>query len=312
MKGGGDMFYMESSIFECYKANLKNIMNSGQVFSMEMHTDLNSGNNYYTILTGKHFVKVRPLTAGELVYAFYCSENDFYSIWAPYFDLPDQQDEYKRSVYSAALEHIKPDDTYLSKAALFSNGVRILRQDLFETIISYLVSQNNNIPRIKKTLQSFRERFGTAMQDVYTGMPYFAFPTAAQFLANEQEIFAAGAGYRTDYILNFCNIVENICPDYLETLKKLTYAGAKRSLMQFNGIGDKVADCICLYGLGHLQALPTDTWIKKIEDEQYDGRFPWRDYQYAGIYQQWIYCYAQFYAKQKRLHKAGTLNADAF
>lgn len=306
------MFYLESSIFGSHKINLEKIMNSGQVFSMEKREKPDSGQKYYAIQSGSHFVAAIPLNTCVTTYAFNCSETDFMSIWMPYFDLPDQRDKFDHSIYAAAFEHIRPEDEFLYKAAVFSSGVRILRQDLFETIISYLVSQNNNIPRIKKTLQAFRERFGTAMQDKYTGMPYFAFPTAAQFLANEQEIFDAGAGYRTDYILNFCNIVENICPDYLETLKKLTYAGAKRSLMQFNGIGEKVADCICLYGLGHLQALPTDTWIKKIENGQYDGRFPWRDYQYAGIYQQWIYYYAQFYAKQKRLHKAGTLNADVF
>lgn len=170
---------------------------------------------------------------------------------------------------------------YIWEAERAARGIRILRQDLWEVIVSFLISQNNNIPRIRQSLEKMCERFG-------------GFPSAQQIAkSGPKGMSGLGLGYRDKYIID---AAITYCGDGDGTteriLKSLSYDDAMKYLLTWQGVGEKVANCICLYGLGHKEAFPRDVWIKRIEAEHFGGHFPDEDFpEYAGVLQQFIYYY---------------------
>ena len=158
-------------------------------------------------------------------------------------------------------------DAYIHRAIQQLWGMRILNQELWETLASFILSQNNNVPRIRGIIRRLSERFGEKLTlESYVD---YSFPTAAALAAAEiDEFLACGTGYRAGYLKGAAQAVvsgELSLPE----LKRLPYPEAKRELMQRKGIGEKVADCICLFSLGHLEALPIDVWIKRIFETLY-------------------------------------------
>ena len=158
-------------------------------------------------------------------------------------------------------------DAYIHRAIQQLWGMRILNQELWETLASFILSQNNNVPRIRGIIRRLSERFGEKLTlESYVD---YSFPTAATLAAAEiDEFLACGTGYRAGYLKGAAQAVvsgELSLPE----LKRLPYPEAKRELMQRKGIGEKVADCICLFSLGHLEALPIDVWIKRIFETLY-------------------------------------------
>lgn len=158
-------------------------------------------------------------------------------------------------------------DAYIHRAIQQLWGMRILNQELWETLASFILSQNNNVPRIRGIIRRLSERFGEKLTlESYVD---YSFPTAAALAAAEiDELLACGTGYRAGYLKGAAQVVvsgELSLPE----LKRLPYPEAKRELMQRKGIGEKVADCICLFSLGHLEALPIDVWIKRIFETLY-------------------------------------------
>lgn len=158
-------------------------------------------------------------------------------------------------------------DAYIHRAIQQLWGMRILNQELWETLASFILSQNNNVPRIRGIIRRLSERFGEKLTlESYVD---YSFPTASALAAAEiDEFLACGTGYRAGYLKGAAQAVvrgELSLPE----LKRLPYPEAKRELMQRKGIGEKVADCICLFSLGHLEALPIDVWIKRIFETLY-------------------------------------------
>lgn len=159
------------------------------------------------------------------------------------------------------------NDAYIHRALQKLWGMRILNQELWETIASFILSQNNNVPRIRGIIRRLSERFGQKLTlESYVD---YSFPTALALAAAESdELLACGTGYRADYLKGAAQAVVS-GELSLPKLKRLPYLEAKRELMQCKGIGEKVADCICLFSLGHLEALPVDVWIKRIFETLY-------------------------------------------
>ncbi len=158
-------------------------------------------------------------------------------------------------------------DAYIHRAVQRLWGMRILNQELWETIASFILSQNNNVPRIRGIIRRLSERFGREL--TLEGYVDYSFPTAAVLAAAEShELLACGTGYRADYLKGAAQAVVS-GELSLPHLKRLAYPEAKRELMHRKGIGEKVADCICLFSLGHLEALPIDVWIKRIFETLY-------------------------------------------
>lgn len=158
-------------------------------------------------------------------------------------------------------------DAYIHRAIEKFWGMRILNQELWETLASFILSQNNNVPRIRGIIRSLSERFGEKLTlDRYVD---YSFPSAyALATAEVDELLACGTGYRASYLRDAAQSVAG-GELALTQLKQLPYLEAKRELMQRKGIGEKVADCICLFSLGHLEALPIDVWIKRIFETLY-------------------------------------------
>lgn len=160
--------------------------------------------------------------------------------------------------YSKIKKELKKDD-FLSTAVDYGYGIRILNNNTFEMIVSFIISQNNNIPRIKKSIEWLCEKFGTKCDE------YYAFPTLQQLkTATEQDYKLAGLGYRAKYMYEVMQFLTN---DMLENLKQKNKDEQFNFLVGLKGVGEKVANCILLFGLQRKDVFPVDTWINKVYNE---------------------------------------------
>ena len=159
------------------------------------------------------------------------------------------------------------NDAYMHQAIDKLWGMRILNQELWETVASFILSQNNNVPRIRGIIHRLSERFGEHL--TLAGYVDYSFPSPdALATATNDELLACGTGYRASYLRDAAQAVVSGKLS-LTAMKQMSYPEAKQELMRQNGIGEKVADCICLFSLGHLAALPIDVWIKRIFETLY-------------------------------------------
>ena len=161
-------------------------------------------------------------------------------------------------------------DPHIHRAITAYWGMRILNQDVWECLASFVLSQNNNVPRIKAIIQNLSQRFGEkiALGDQVD----YTFPSAGVLAeAGADALFECGTGYRAAYLWEI-SLATAAGTLNFEKLKSVPYELAKRELMRFKGIGEKVADCVCLFSLGHMEALPVDVWIKRIIEQVYLGK----------------------------------------
>lgn len=148
-------------------------------------------------------------------------------------------------------------NAFVKNAISFGEGIRILRQDPIETIISFLISQNNNIPRIKKIIETICECYGEKCDG------YFAFPTLQKLSTIPKQFFTdIKCGYRDEYL--FSSIQKLASGFNIQAIKTMPSEQANKYLTELKGVGNKVADCILLYGFYKTDVFPTDTWIKKV------------------------------------------------
>ena len=164
-------------------------------------------------------------------------------------------------------------------------GIRILKQEPFEALISFIISQNNNIPRIKKIIKTLCENFGEKINDDYT------FPKAETlYKMQESDLAFLKAGFRARYIIDAAKKVQNKTVD-LEKIKSLDYLSAKEELKKIVGVGDKVADCTLLFGFYKTEAFPIDVWMKKALETYFKDGIPKKALKHGGILQQYIFNY---------------------
>ena len=255
----------EKFVIKLKDLNMKQIADSGQIFRMTEEAE-----NCYRIWFRKHTTLVEE-NNGE--FTFHCSEDEFNKVWFDYFDLGTD--------YSAIKALVDEKDEYLKNAISNGFGIRILRQDLWEIIISFIVSQNNNIPRIKNSIA----KLCALTEDG-------SFPSAEVLSkVSVEELHSYGLGYRDEYIHRMA--VKTANGEFVpESLIGLSYEEAKKILMAEHGIGKKVADCICVFGLHMLDAFPIDTHVKQILATHYKDGFPFERYKgYAAVMQQYIFYY---------------------
>lgn len=256
-----------SEIFKIHLTdlNLKQIADSGQIFRMKEESE-----SVYRVWFREHTTLVEE-NNGE--FTFRCSEAEFKSVWYDYFDLGTD--------YSAIKALVDERDEYLKSAIAYGFGIRILRQDLWEMIISFMISQNNNIPRIKNSIA----KLCALTEDG-------RFPSA-EILSkvSVEELHSYGLGYRDEYIHKMA--VKTVVGEFVpESLIGLPYEEAKKLLMKELGIGKKVADCICVFGLHQLDAFPIDTHVKQILAAHYEDGFPFERYKgYSAVMQQYMFYY---------------------
>ena len=149
----------------------------------------------------------------------------------------------------------------------YSDGIRLLNQDLEEIVFSFIISQNNNIKRIKKIITALREAVGDKLADSFG--EYYSFPTSSQInKLSVEDLRAMGTGYRDKYIKNTAEFLE-AHPNFLAEIMKLDTRSAHKELLSLSGVGPKVADCILLFGMGKRDVFPLDTWMEKVFLERF-------------------------------------------
>ncbi|MDY3711875.1 MAG: DNA glycosylase [Agathobaculum sp.] len=223
------------------------------------------------------------LTQRGQTVCFDCDADEFDTVWRPYFDLDADYGRYKCAVGKR--------DRYLQGAVAAGWGLRILRQELWETIVCFIISQQNNIARITKCVENLCLLFGETCYNI-EGQAYHAFPTAARLAAcTADDLAAVRLGYRARYIVAAAQQVASGEVD-LDAIGRMRYPRAKAALMQLTGVGVKVAECICLFALHHTAAFPVDTHIRQMLDAHYPKGFPLSRYRgFAGVMQQYAFFY---------------------
>ncbi|MEG6571360.1 DNA-3-methyladenine glycosylase [[Clostridium] cellulosi] len=189
--------------------------------------------------------------------------------------------------YKPVLEALSADPV-LKKAIKFAPGIRILRQEPWETLCSFIISQNNNIPRIKGIVSRLCENFGDKI-----GENEYSFPEASRLAPlNEEDLAPLRSGFRARYILDAARRVVSGEIDF-DALTYIPLADARKILMKIKGVGPKVADCVLLFGCGRLDAFPIDVWVKRVLARFYPNGFPEEFAKYGGIAQQFLFHYAR-------------------
>lgn len=224
---------------------LPHIFDCGQCFRWNRQDN----NNYIGVAFGR-VIEIEKRNNDVVIYN--TDLKDFNDIWLNYFDL--ERD------YSAIKEEFEKDEL-LKKAVEFGVGIRILQQDPFEMLISFIISANNRIPMIKRAIENISKVFGKSIK--YKGNTYYAFPTLEEFRrATVEDIEALGVGFRAKYIYKALEDLSNGTYD-LNAIKQSDDDGCHEGLKNFNGVGPKVADCIMLFSMGKYSAFPVDVWVKR-------------------------------------------------
>lgn len=237
-------------------------------------------NGVYTGVAGGRAARV--VTENGRVY-IKSTREDFDNFWREYFDL-DLDYEAIRLGFDAG--------DYLRRCAEFGAGIRILRQERWEALCSFIISQCNNIPRIKKIVETLCRCFGGAVE--LEGETLYSFPSAAVLARlEERDLAPLRCGYRAEYIIHAARAVDSGALD-LDALAQTDTDTAMKALLSVRGVGRKVANCAVLFGLGHMDAFPIDVWMKRALAEHFPPDFdPKTLGPYAGLAQQYIFYYAR-------------------
>ena len=188
----------------------------------------------------------------------------------------------------------KGRSTVIEQAAVTGSGIRILRQDRFEALISFIISQNNNIPRIKKIISALCEKYGEKHIS-YDGRVYYSFPPPGALLdAGEEGIFALRTGFRSGYIYDAVKRIESGETD-LDYIASLPSEEADAELRKIKGVGPKVSSCVLLFGFEKYDRFPVDVWIKKVLEKYFPPDFsPESLGKYRGIAQQYLFYHGRY------------------
>jgi len=226
--------------------DINNSINSGQVFLWEKNE------TYWYGINGQDVLKINK--NGEIK-SILNSKTDFFR---------------KNDNIEEIIKSISKDKT-VKKAVKEYEGLRIFKQDPFQCMISFIISSNSNIQKIKSSLEKVTKKFGTKVK--IEGKEFFVFPKPEKIAkASIDQIKTCGVGYRASFIKEAAQMVVLKKIDF-EYLKKCDYQEAKKNICRIPGIGNKVADCIMLFSLNKLEAFPLDTWMIKILEKYYSKEF---------------------------------------
>ena len=215
-------------------------------------------------------------------YEVSCDENDWNLFWKDYFDLNRN--------YSNIRNELR--DEYFVNAAVFSEGIRIIKQDYWETLISYIISQRKSIPAIKSSVEKLCDLFGEEIETDYEKVSLFPSPEQLKN-ADEEILSSCGLGYRVPYILG---VIDEALNERLPLTEweKLSNEELFEKLCFLKGVGTKVANCVMLFAYHRTDRAPVDVWIKRVIDNEFNGINRFDDYgNDAGIVQQYVFYYVR-------------------
>ena len=228
--------------------NLDYSFNSGQVFLWEK-----DGNNWYGI-NGSDIISISD------------NSNNIESFSKNPMDILRKGDNSSKIIQNISKDKI------VKKAVKRFSGLRLLRQDPFQCYISFVISSNSNIQKIRRVLQNLCRKFGTKVR--FDGKEFFLFPEPNMLSkVSKNDLLSCGLGYRANFVKEAANAVKSGEIDF-GYLKKTNYQTAKESLVKIYGIGNKIADCIMLFSLDKLDAFPLDRWMIRVLQKYYYEKFP--------------------------------------
>lgn len=271
----------------------------GQAFRYELLRKEPDYVEYMTVV-GDKIIRVGQKRRGQLIF-FELSDEEFERIAVPYFALDTDYEEIRRDILERC------DSAWLASAAESAKGVVILKQDPWEALFSFIVSQNNNIPRIRKIIRKICSEYGENLAERKGKCPLdsspvsekckecgkcYKFPTPEEIVCEPEKLLSSNPGFRYRYL---CDAAERVS----DKRTNLEMIGAARSythtvecLKEIVGVGDKVASCVALFGFANLEAFPIDVWMKRAIDTYFEGKLdPATLGRYAGVAQQYIFHY---------------------
>ena len=233
--------------------NAMHIFECGQCFRWARESD----GSYTGVAFGK-VINVKSWEEKKEVQILNTNIQEFYDIWFEYFDLGRDYGEIKRELSK---------DRVMRTAIEYGSGIRILKQDPWETLLSFIISANNRIPMIARSIGLLSQMYGKPIE--YNGKTYYSFPSVQELAQAElEDIKECKAGFRCKYIFEAVKMVSEGIID-LEYIKTLDEEEARKELMKIPGEGLKVADCIMLFSMEKYGTYPVDVWIKRITEHFY-------------------------------------------
>ena len=286
------------------ETDLRDTFECGQAFRYELIKDEDGYAEYMTVV-GDLLIRVGQRERGELIF-FGITDEEFESVCVPYFALDTDFVAIRDEIIS------KTDSEWLKRAAMSAGGISILRQEPWEALFSFIISQNNNIPRIRKIIRSMSLAYGEnlAKKRQLKGCPLgktegipcssvcsecgacYSFPRPEQVLASPEKMLPSKPGFRYKYLLSAAERVVSGETNLSKISKAASYEYTLAELKKILGVGDKVASCVALFGFTNLEAFPIDVWMRRAIDEYFDGNLDPKSLgKYAGVAQQYIFHY---------------------
>ncbi len=284
--------------------SIRDTLECGQCFRYELITESEGYVEYLTVV-GDKIITVGQKNAGELIF-YDVDDETFDTVVRPYFTLDTDYEKIRKDITS------RTDSEWLIRAAECAKGIAILKQDPWETLFSFIISQNNNIPRIRKIIREICAAYGVniSLQNRAKSCPLnricgtpceekckncgicYTFPTAADIVENPEKMLSSHPGFRYRYLCDAAKKVHTGAVNLDMIAAAMNYTHTLERLCEIVGVGKKVAACTALFGFGNLEAFPIDVWMKRAIDDYFDGNLdPATLGRYAGVAQQYIFHY---------------------
>ncbi len=284
--------------------DIKDTFECGQCFRYERICERDGYIEYMTVV-GDSIITVGQEVRGELIF-YGVTDEEFENRVIPYFDLNTDYEKIRADITAHT------DSEWLLRASEAARGIVILRQDPWETLLSFIISQNNNIPRIRKIIKKLASEYGVniCLQNQIKKCPLslidgspceekckacgacYTFPTADAVAKVPKKLLTSNPGFRYKYLCDAAERVSSGKTDLNMIAAARSYTHTKECLTEILGVGEKVASCTALFGFGNLDAFPIDVWMKRAIDEYFDGKLdPSSLGRYAGVAQQYIFHY---------------------
>ena len=276
-------FSLKSAVIDCPRHfDPAKTFDCGQCFRFNVISDSSVSG-----VIGKRFVTIEK--RDNKLYISGVNQSEAENEIVPYLGLDEDYDEINRDIE----EHFGVYNDTIFQAEEVADGIRILRQEKWETLVSFIISQNNNIGRIKKIIERICEKFGEPF--VQDGKTYYDFPTPEALKnAGKENIFSCGTGFRDKYIVD---CAEKVCSGEinLEEVSKQNTEEAMQTLCSIKGVGPKVASCALLFGFHRTESFPIDVWIKRVLEKYSSNGIDLKNIgNFGGIAQQYLFYYERY------------------
>ncbi len=291
--------------------SLRDSFECGQCFRYQKLQDSDSYIEYMTVI-GDELIFIAQEKPGELIF-YGITDEHFEKTIVPYFSLNTDYGKIKNDIVS------RTDSDWLKAAAESAKGIAIFKQDEWETLFSFIISQNNNIPRIRKIISEICGEYGVnlCLQKGVLKCPLgkiddtpcdknckkcgicYTFPKPEDIVKNPEGLLHSKPGFRYKYLLDAATRVASGVTNLRMIANARTYVFTISELTKILGVGEKVASCTALFGFGNLEAFPIDVWMRRAIDEYFEGKLdPTTLGRYAGVAQQYIFHYIRNLSKQ--------------